>query len=94
MIYSVKVSFYAFAKLKSLREAALHDRIILYSERTEQGGGEIPPPFPSQIAISAGSVQQPSTMPSLAAEQHRPSVTQTDQPDLYSKDPPTQVAIS
>lgn len=42
------------------REAALHDRIILHSECTEQGK-KIPPPFPPQIATHhCWLVQQPS----------------------------------
>lgn len=74
------------------REASLHDRIIVYSECTEKGE-KIPPPFPPQIVTTADLYNslQPAQ---FDTEQHRPTVSHTEQPDLDSKDPPTHVFAS
>lgn len=74
------------------RQAALHDRTILYSVRTEQGK-KISPPFLPQIATTADLYNslQPAQ---FNTEQHRLTVSHTEQPDLDSKDPPAQVPAS
>lgn len=84
IIYEVKVLM-LLPNCKLMREATLC--YILCPECTEQGKKKSPHPFlpkqPSQLT-------QYSSLPahSSAADHDRTNVNQTDQPDLFSKDPP------